>query len=337
MKRFIIILLSIFTLSCQKELVDIDSDDTTQNPYLKFKSIDDVYKTYTDAQSIEELEEYAKNQGINSFYSKSHQIYENLRDDVDYQTIEDLLIAFKKNEKFVELVNEDGEYEAVEKLSYSMFKYFINEDQIFQAGDSIFKVFEDNIVKTDRQNMSEILKLNESDIESIKENREYNLQQVKKISIKKNIADYDEYHNVDKSKSVNGKRVKFEIHVILITPLDAGRMYRIAPQKFILAWFNYNADVTGYLKWRINYTDHSGNWGQSLAEHYIFDKTDDVIGGNYEFFQGWTDSNDIGFIFEAYDGSVTTDDLSGDNEHKYARFHIDISELGDLGDPININ
>lgn len=308
MKKFLIILICIATIGCQKEHGELDSYCSTGIHYLKFESLEAFYDTVEYLQANNEIVEYASRNGFNSFYDKSHEIYNKLRN-MSFESQDEIIAAFNEHQRFVDIADNDGELEAIEKLSSSFYKYFINEDQIVQVGEQLFKVLENNIVKTDLHNYNLLLSINDRDIQDLYKNANFKIQENSILHSKKDTGHPVAYKEEDKSVEQSKRRVKLEVEAYW-SGIMLWRKYRIAAQKKILGiWFNYNVNITAEVKWRFDHFDYTtGNW-KTLSEKYIYNsfEGDVLMWGRGMYYE---ENNKDYYHFRGYDCTATTADIT---------------------------
>lgn len=224
-----------------------------------------------------------------------------------FESQSDVFEAFEKHNKFVEIVNDNGEYEAVEKLSGSVFKYFINEDQILQIGDQLYKVFDNNFIVTDLCNYDDLINISEFDIPRINVNSDYEVHTYKILFTKKNTGHPVSYGYEDKSGEQNKRRVKLTVDLHWAA-VSLWRKHRIAPQKKVFGiWWNYNAIIDAEIKWRYDFNIY-GTW-HTESEKYTYDGVnEDVILVERPIY--FESSNTDDFHFRGFDCTATTSDLT---------------------------
>lgn len=304
----------LFLNSCKDDIIDLNTEADINGKYLKFGSIEEVYTELDHILSLDrnELTQYEETQGFESFYRKSEEIYDLLLNK-QFGSQEEIFNDFAKYKKYVEIVEEDGVYEAVTRLSSSVLKYVLNEDQIVQVGPSLFKVFSADIVKTELQNYQKLMHLEELDLQRMTENSEFEVVKNEKYSIKKDVANNAGYGGRNDSPEQSKRRVKLELYMNQVWPWgvsDAGCEHTITPQKKILGiWFNYNATIIAEIKYRYDYKDELDVWHTDDIT-FTYNQYDDKIFYRYHVYLYNYMVNDNYFHFRGYDCTATTNDIS---------------------------
>jgi len=240
---------------------------------------------------------------------------------MSFKSQEEIFAAFNKHQKFVDIVNVDGEFEAIEKLSSSFYKYFINEDRIVQIGDRLYKVLEDKIVMTDLHNYDKLLVIDELNIQDFEKDANFEVQEENILHLKKSTGHSVDYGDEDISVEQSSRRVKLRVKVYW-SGIMLWREYKITAQKKILGiWFNYNVDITAEIKWRVDYL--TGSW-KTLSEKYIYNsfEGDILMWGRGIYFE--VDDEDY-YHFRGYDCTATTADITNS-----ADLEFNTSLIGDI-------
>jgi len=310
MKKIILLLISMIIFSCQNDLDDIKLIDPSEKVFLVFDSFKELNGTLEllTSQNDEILNQRSDVQGFISFHKKSEEIYDLLRN-MKYETQKDVFYAFENNNRYVEIIEIDGELEAEPKLSKSIYKYVINEDRIVQVGDSLYKIFDKCIVTTSTSNYQAILQLEDADIQKLAEKNSFTVHNSNTIFQAKTTGHPVDWGDIDKSDEQSKRRVKLEIE-LYTGGVQLWREFRIAAQKKILGiWFNYNTDITAEIKWRVDfYGIGYGPW-DTMSEKYTYDEVyeDVLLVGRAVYFES-TDDDD--YHFRGYDCTATTDDIT---------------------------
>jgi len=92
----------------------------------------------------------------------------------DYKSIEEVRAAVAQHSDYLQLIqDENGEYELETKLYQSPTKYIVNVDKMYQVKDTLVKTLEEYTILTPEKNYSELLKVNETNIDSYLNNSEF--------------------------------------------------------------------------------------------------------------------------------------------------------------------
>jgi hypothetical protein len=153
---------------------------------LKFESNDDFLKAsnLNRSMSHEERSSWEKANGFASFGSKCDELYFSINPE-KFQTQEELFAFVEKNSDYLQLIeDETGEWTLETKLHVNPMRYFANEKMIFQIGDDVVKVFETSSVKTQMNNVDELIQLSSSNFDEYEESGRFSLfNQVDPMSV----------------------------------------------------------------------------------------------------------------------------------------------------------
>jgi len=113
----------------------------------------------------------APGQGTNGFVSfgeLADMAYENVAQyQDDYQSIEEVRAAVAQHSNYLQLVqDENGEYSVETKLYESPTRYIVNKDRMYQVKDTLVKTLEEYTILTPEQNYTELLSINETNIDN---------------------------------------------------------------------------------------------------------------------------------------------------------------------------
>jgi len=92
----------------------------------------------------------------------------------DYKSIEEVRAAIAQHSDYLQLIqDENGEYELETKLYQSPTKYIVNVDKMYQVKDTLVKTLEEYTILTPEKNYSELLKVDETNINSYLNNPDF--------------------------------------------------------------------------------------------------------------------------------------------------------------------
>ncbi|MBI9069050.1 MAG: hypothetical protein JEZ09_17265 [Salinivirgaceae bacterium] len=173
-----IIVMVCFT-SCEKDKnFNTEESKTSQESdnILCFKSVEDHQKTLNkvSAMNLQELIEYEDSQGYKSFGRKSDEIYYSVNPE-SFKSLDDLKDFVSINDEYLQLIeDENGEYTLETKYYYLANKYIMNNDNMYQINNTVYKVFNSGIASAPIEH-TDILKMaDESIISKVAEN--YNIK-----------------------------------------------------------------------------------------------------------------------------------------------------------------
>jgi hypothetical protein len=121
---------------------------------LIFESKDDFFSELITVveMTTDELIAYENSKGYKSVGRQADEFYQSI-DFESFKSKEDILNFVNRNNKYLQIVEEAGGELAVEPILYSQKeRFFVNEHNLFQIQDSIYKVLENAIVSTSQIN-----------------------------------------------------------------------------------------------------------------------------------------------------------------------------------------
>lgn len=209
----------------------------------------------------EELDEYEKTIGFNSFGKIADKVYFSIfgnEQALEQVTKDDLLMCINNNNEFIQIVNEDDGTESAETRYYrSAYRYVMNRDCMFQVEDDIYRVFENgHVICSEKDN--EILKkmTNEKfDVMSNDDNQNIHIFKYSSTPMIRETAIFD-YLVVRDSVNSNGKeRVKIWIEYNSAAEPNAGTLHILTRGQRKTAGIFYNAlrHITNHLTIKIHY------------------------------------------------------------------------------------
>lgn len=314
MKKIILLAISLVMISCQDDINNLNEGIDIKD-HLEFNSYEEVSSYVENILGLDddEITQFEKASGFESYYSKSERIYDLLRNK-QFETQEEIFSAVSEYKGYVEIVEDNGEFEAVIPLSKSVLKYVINEDQIFQLGNSLYKVFSKSVVKAGIQNYKSLSRLNEKDLQLIDNNSEFEARMLNNTAMHKSLDTNNAgWGDVDMSAS-NKYRVKLELYYTNVWPYNVSDIsveHTVTPQKRILGiYWNNAAKINAEIKYRADYEDDAGDEQTVVKTYNIVNVVDDKI---YLRNHIWLYQGIVGtsvFHFRGYDCTATTDRIS---------------------------
>ena len=148
-------------ISCEKE----DKIQDISDNILYFGSIDDMLLEIdlVLSMSMEEKIQWEESKGFQSIEITSEKLYESINPE-KFKSQEEVFNFVEKNSTYLILTKVgNNEYELDTHLSSSPFKYFVNNEYLFQIKDSVYKVFDEGVIAVSEER---ILELTNSDFEN---------------------------------------------------------------------------------------------------------------------------------------------------------------------------
>ena len=154
--------------SCSKEEIDTKSINELKinNGIPTFSTSEEFMSTIgkTINMTSDELSEYENSMNYKSFGSKCEEIYFSINFD-ELSSLEEFKTLVNENSKYLQLVkNEENKYELEHHLFKSPERYTINENRMFQIGDTVYKSFNTHFAYTNVKNVETLLKIEEDDL-----------------------------------------------------------------------------------------------------------------------------------------------------------------------------
>lgn len=143
--------------SCQKEAIDSVVKEKC-NEILYFESEQEFIAELEIIQnkSKEELIEWERENGFISIELEAEKIYSNI-DPNEFETIDQLKEFVNRNNEYLQLIEEEnGEYTLETKYYNILYKYFLNQDRIFQVGDKMYKAYSECLISVDESKVEEL-------------------------------------------------------------------------------------------------------------------------------------------------------------------------------------
>lgn len=171
---FAVVLAAIGLVACNKsDVVGVtDSSVRSKAPISKniryFENFDQVLEEIdkTISMSFEQLVEYEKSIGFNSFGKLADMAYEEVAKYQDeYKDVEEVRVAIAKYPEYLQLTQDEKEDYTVEtKLPRRITKYIINEEKMYQVKDTLVKILENATVQASVDKYKELLSINEKNV-----------------------------------------------------------------------------------------------------------------------------------------------------------------------------
>ena len=224
----------IFT-ACKKDGVDsvmLKSQKSLSQNMRTFTSMEELYAEIENVISLDEqeLKTHEEAIGFCSFGRMAESIYYPIvapidENDLDF-TPDQANEHIAEHPEYLELVlDEEGDYEFLPKYDGNIFRYVMNEDRMFQVGDTIFKVFKNAVIAASTADgITALFAVTEENIENAIENPIFHVL-YQDIRIHK--GNYGKSQTLYSPVASNGKeRVKVEYSLILETWLPTMLIYQ---------------------------------------------------------------------------------------------------------------
>ncbi|MBR6131991.1 MAG: hypothetical protein IKQ20_09060 [Bacteroidales bacterium] len=175
---FAAIFLGILILSCHKE--DVKPNTIFKNG-LSIRYFEDLQELQYELDNIanmdfDELVEYESNLNFNSYGKTAYLLVEELTGDTTILS-EEMLAQIEQYypQYFIITTECDENADIIVDIRYdnTPFTFIMNEDRMFQVGDSVYKVFDDCLVITDIANIEDLSSLDEDGLPEIEGNEDY--------------------------------------------------------------------------------------------------------------------------------------------------------------------
>jgi hypothetical protein len=164
----ILITVMAFFTSCEKEILKMEQDQKCSN-ILTFKNIEEFNTELNNVLKLntEEKTKWEQQKGFKSFGVAAEKFYETINPD-EFKDVEEVKEFVSQNAKYIQLINEDGEYSVEIRFYDEPLRFFINEENIFQIGERAYKVFEKGMISTSVRNMNKLKVIEEINFEQFK-------------------------------------------------------------------------------------------------------------------------------------------------------------------------
>lgn len=315
-KRFTLfaIVMAAFALlvGCKKEKAEstISSTSETFVGMLHFNSAEEFKETLEKALTMSETErrEWERQQGFKSYATKCEELFEEF-EAKGINSDEDIYSFVKENSDYFYIREEEGEKYLASYYENSPYYHFMNCDQVFSVGDTIFKVFDNYLAKATLEKKEETLSLKEGCFE---EGFDYYYFIDNVSTTKEYTCDCTSTESTFRSTKNNNR-----LYVrITIGPLGVANIYRciykLRPYHRVMGVWYY-CSRTIYYNFTVNWkyklsTDYYSPWiengntardlqgtGSSCIEDYLLDESafpDTWYNLQFTSFSGWAQTPD---------------------------------------------
>ncbi|MBN1953285.1 MAG: hypothetical protein JW801_18915 [Bacteroidales bacterium] len=264
-----------FIFSCEKETKIKNEESGLQaleNFY--FNSLNEIFARMEIVNTLDlnKLIAFEEQAGYTSFGRKCEEVYFSI-DPGSINSIEVLHEFVSHNQEYVCLEpDEFGELEYKVVNGNNPFRYLANEDKIFQVESVVYKVFEDGLVSTEKQNLAQLKTLNCKSVNEIDGKDGFTISPLKtesKTQLK------DATYNCGREQgtiSTNGnERLKMDItSTWQLNPTVGGYNVWFAsdviitPQKQAIVWYRVSREINYDLNVAIDYQINT--WGRKVDD-----------------------------------------------------------------------
>ena len=136
----LITVIAIFT-SCEKDDANSVESQACSN-MLYFDSEEELVAEMNKVSkmTLEEKVQWEKSKGFNSIEIAAERLYKSINPD-NFKSKEEVVSFVEKNSEYLQLIeDENGEFELETKFWNRSNRYFLNENNMYQVGDSVYKV-----------------------------------------------------------------------------------------------------------------------------------------------------------------------------------------------------
>lgn len=171
--KLLTIILIVVASSCQKREAASDEGGKYNKTILKFKSFGEFRGAFEEHRHLQNNELNARLKShfnFSSFAEEADAFYENLSIE-SFSNQEEAEAFINQNRKYLNVYLDTENVMHVEPLlTDNPMRIYINEDRLFQVGDTILRVFEDVVLGTESKNFELFLNTGESDIYPLLQN-----------------------------------------------------------------------------------------------------------------------------------------------------------------------
>ncbi len=176
MKNLIVLLL--FTLpilnGCN-EKEEMPIQQLNDNKMLVFNSLQemDTLIKKTSLMQLEELIAYEDAKGYKSFGRVCDEFYITIVPE-NFKSMEDILRFAEENSKYLQIeIDEDGETSIMPTNFHSTEKFIMNENKMYQIGNTVYRVFDNGVVSTSLENSQNLTDIKEENLLSYQTDGRY--------------------------------------------------------------------------------------------------------------------------------------------------------------------
>lgn len=328
MKKILLLISCVILISCEKNSQDLILTDIQDQSVPQFSSMEEVYSTISMLIEMNQNEriEWEKAYGYKSFHTKCEEVYALVRDS-KFETKEEVFAKVAEYGDYLQILEDDGEFEVENVLYNSIYKYIVDENRFFRTENMVYKVFEQAIVGTNESNFQSLCDLSGEEISTVSADPAFDVIVSTYLTSKKDVAYNAGRSKTDKSdkQKYNKKyrRVKLEISLYRTKALGSTRIdYEriITPQyRSAWIWWRYTVpNVSADMDARVDYEESpagSGDWENEQVTEILSENNSDRIFENDIIYQSVYEEN-LDYHFGGYDCTATTSHISNYAEVK---------------------
>ena len=214
-----------------RSVQNLKSLDVNSLGMVFFEDFEAVVNALDEVLAMDYIERavFEDEHGYSSYGRQCDDIYypsvELEEDDGGFQTEEDIENFVSLHNAYVQLKEDsDGESLYVPHLFTSPYRYFINNDKIFQVGEMYVKVFESGIVTTETENLEVLKQLTEEGLSSIEEDGLFNYSPYMSLTENSHkVYVSGNYFFNEKRNSSDNERIRIESKVASAVTTYRGR------------------------------------------------------------------------------------------------------------------
>lgn len=299
-KHFFLVFLSTLILSCNKEnLVEdgiISGKTSNANPkssttILNFNSLEELNETMNKLHFFEEEQRrsFENSKNFKSLMTHVLEVYEELK--VEYadsndENFSNVASEFQSLNSHLFTIRQDAEDEKSREfyIHYIDNKYSVvaNKDRIFTVKDFVFKVFDDGVLGTHKDNMDELLNVKEVNYENLKLSENVFVFSSEIDKTEKTTCAPRTNERFSPVSNRNRTKLIFKVRNPLISAnVQAGQFVFsldtegiIRPQKRTAGiWFAARRTISGRIKYSVTYvngTTHPINVNETIVNHLAY-------------------------------------------------------------------
>ncbi len=266
--------MTIMINSCSKEGFENQDNNSGQpiesGDLLSFKNAETLNEEINKvlAMNYNELKAYEESKGYESFGRKCDEIYNSINPE-DFKSLDEIKSFVEKYNEYLIMVDEgNGEFSVETVLESNPYRYFINTNKLFQVNNSVYKLFEDGIVSTDVNNISQLATMTNKEILNIENNDKFRFMPAHTSNdpdLKNALVNCGYGKSDTKTDGNNRTKVEFGLYYLDTYDIDGNKMtifenrVLVKPQKRTLGgWFGCERTIYCDFKIAVDYETTSG-------------------------------------------------------------------------------
>jgi hypothetical protein len=156
-----------FFTSCEKEIVETEQDQKCSD-ILYFENDEEMFTelSHIISLNLDEKILWQDEKGVSSKGINADKLYKSI-DPESFNSRDEIVQFVENNSDLLLLEEQDGEYSVETILKDNPFRYFMNEDHIFQVGEKYYKVFSNLRVGTSINNLDKLKDINDLNLKGL--------------------------------------------------------------------------------------------------------------------------------------------------------------------------